>query len=383
MSDPKKKAILLLKRAKELGYDIRLTHAQELLAIVNGHNNRHSFLKQSESKDMASILDLFNNNKERLTDEMFNILNDEINQMIIESKMAEAFEESINQIQSKKTFLSYFLDNIKRNVYKNKYHLGYVNTDNIYNDILVDLNSNPNVLIAGAMDVGKTEAIQFSLLSWLANNSEDSQIFIQCHRTLDSSYSIFSNYSQVKCLISEEPLIQHINNLYEELQKRKTLFTEDVKNLNDFNDRNTNKISKIINIYEESHYVIDSMLSFYKNYTINGTTAYKLNELLRLGRLYGIWFVFASQRATATDISPALLTKLSNKQIFAMSKAEFSYLGNDLNVINNLMSFKQGFAYANNRAAMIPYINLKMKELILKKYVKPLKSKCLTSISSI
>jgi hypothetical protein len=42
--DFKKTALTLKTRAKELGYDLKLTHAQELLAVVSGHKTRHSAL---------------------------------------------------------------------------------------------------------------------------------------------------------------------------------------------------------------------------------------------------------------------------------------------------------------------------------------------------
>lgn len=45
--DFKKAALNLKSRAKELGYEIKLTHAQELTAIANGHKTRHSAIKSN------------------------------------------------------------------------------------------------------------------------------------------------------------------------------------------------------------------------------------------------------------------------------------------------------------------------------------------------
>lgn len=42
--DIKKQSQVLKKRAQELGYNIKLTHAQELVAIATGHKTRHSAL---------------------------------------------------------------------------------------------------------------------------------------------------------------------------------------------------------------------------------------------------------------------------------------------------------------------------------------------------
>ena len=54
--DIKLKAHILKKRAKELGYDLKLTHAQELVSALYGHKSRHSALLE-ETKPILSIED--------------------------------------------------------------------------------------------------------------------------------------------------------------------------------------------------------------------------------------------------------------------------------------------------------------------------------------
>ena len=56
--DFKKQAQQLKIRAKELGYDLKLTHAQELLASANGHRSRHSALKVNCSPQPVAPSDL-------------------------------------------------------------------------------------------------------------------------------------------------------------------------------------------------------------------------------------------------------------------------------------------------------------------------------------
>lgn len=53
MSYAKEKSYLLKDRAKELGYDLKLTHCQELVAKLEGFSNRHALLT-SESKESIS-----------------------------------------------------------------------------------------------------------------------------------------------------------------------------------------------------------------------------------------------------------------------------------------------------------------------------------------
>lgn len=48
--DIKKKSQTLKKRAKELGYEIKLTHAQEMISSIYGHDSRHSALLDDKNK---------------------------------------------------------------------------------------------------------------------------------------------------------------------------------------------------------------------------------------------------------------------------------------------------------------------------------------------
>jgi hypothetical protein len=47
--ESKKQARTLQKAAKEFGYEIKLTHAQEILAKVKGFENRHALFKSEET----------------------------------------------------------------------------------------------------------------------------------------------------------------------------------------------------------------------------------------------------------------------------------------------------------------------------------------------
>lgn len=53
--DIKKQSHVLKKRAKELGYEIKLTHAQEIVARLGGHETRHSALKENKSTPEGSL----------------------------------------------------------------------------------------------------------------------------------------------------------------------------------------------------------------------------------------------------------------------------------------------------------------------------------------
>ena len=53
--DFKKKCIKIKKEAKKLGYDIKLTHIQEIMARVEGFSSRHAKLKNKKDNDSKSL----------------------------------------------------------------------------------------------------------------------------------------------------------------------------------------------------------------------------------------------------------------------------------------------------------------------------------------
>lgn len=59
--DIKPKAHILKTRAKELGYEIKLTHAQEMVASIFGHQSRHSALIADNSKKQSIDFNLLQN----------------------------------------------------------------------------------------------------------------------------------------------------------------------------------------------------------------------------------------------------------------------------------------------------------------------------------
>lgn len=74
--DIKSKAQILKKRSKELGYDIKLTHAQEIVSALYGHQSRHSALL--EDKKRPQLPDIEHEKSEQLkVDNYVNSLKEE------------------------------------------------------------------------------------------------------------------------------------------------------------------------------------------------------------------------------------------------------------------------------------------------------------------
>ena len=64
--DIKSKAHILKKRSKELGYDIKLTHAQEIVSALYGHQSRHSALLEDKKLPQLPKIDFDNSEKEKV-----------------------------------------------------------------------------------------------------------------------------------------------------------------------------------------------------------------------------------------------------------------------------------------------------------------------------
>lgn len=110
--DYKVQAQNLKKRAKELGYEVKLTHAQELVAYLNGHKTRHSALIQAEEKSntlnpqpLDLLLELLEN---------IHLIAQNANN---NKKIALQLNETVNSIKSKMDTSPLFLQNKDLNYY--------------------------------------------------------------------------------------------------------------------------------------------------------------------------------------------------------------------------------------------------------------------------
>lgn len=70
--DIKSKAHILKKRANELGYDIKLTHAQEMVSSLFGHESRHSALLSDklQKKEAPTSVESITNVNQPVTEDL-------------------------------------------------------------------------------------------------------------------------------------------------------------------------------------------------------------------------------------------------------------------------------------------------------------------------
>lgn len=283
-------------------------------------------------------------------------------------------------IESKEdNIINTYLNKLEENKFKNKIVYGF----NSSNNYLFEVNPirQPGAFITGMMGSGKTTAMKFSLTSHIANNSENTVYFmIDTLKGMNFEYSEFFKTKYKKNIIpalnSIEKFIQTIDIIHREAMERKEKFSSTMsKNIDEYNQLENKKLSKIMVIMEEFHAVVnDKKVDYRRNENVIGSTANKLKELMRTGRSYGINFMVSSQRATAEDfptsLKPGLSTMISFKPFPGMASA--------LNLPHADEITEYGTAAYHDGFIKPLFLTDKAIHFILNRYYKPLNTNNLT-----
>lgn len=399
MSDSiKKSAIVLKKRAKELGYEIKLTHCQEILAKVNGHATRHSFLLNNEKNsqvdqkkdDIDEIISFFlkgnpNFSKDVLTDPSFKkgfmetLLTELKSYSFKQEKTNEEFIFSFKTALSKSNPESYsvtdYLAGLYSGRFKDKFYLGLIKEKDIRKENLKSFFQEPNCLMVGSMGCGKSQSAKMTIATWLLSNSERTSIYIVDLLKGASDFKEMVGYNQVKMISEQSAFFKTIDDAYNEVLLRKDELTKvGASNLIDYEAKTKNELNRIIFVIEEYSYINYQVLDFDNQYQIEGTPAYKLYNLMRVGRPYGIWFFAISQRGTASDVSKKILPMFTQKHLFKSSRAESIYLIGNMDSAEITVE-QRGHCQSEYGYIIHPFLDDNYLRFLLKKYVKPNKSK--------
>lgn len=116
------------------------------------------------------------------------------------------------------------------------------------------------------------------------------------------------------------------SSLRDKLKNENKFNNEDIEFIHRHIDLNSDMLMKeeykglgrIVTVMEEFSLVISSpQMNFHRKYETYGSTAYKFENLMKLGRSYGLFFLFATQRAVVdhvpSQIKPGILTYLCFK----------------------------------------------------------------------
>ena len=136
-------------------------------------------------------------------------------------------------------------------------------------------------------------------------------------------------------------------------------------------------VARIIICIEEFHKIPNSnYVKFNMQSDREGSIANKMKELMRIGRSYGIAFMFATQRGTAEDVPTSLKPGLSVMMCFKMSNpGEAGAL--NLPHANEITQNQRGRCAYEEGFIQYPYLDDKPLMELMTRYYKPLKAKFL------
>lgn len=204
----------------------------------------------------------------------------------------------------------------------------------------------PNALFVGSMGCGKSEAVNNVVLNYLLSNNHHSEIFLINTLKELSPYKEISKLKQVKSIVKEEDVINLINFLFEESNKRRDDFNLNSANdLINYENKSEKKISRLLVVIEEFSSFLN-LINFDNEYKTINTAANKFYQLMRVGRSLGIWFIGITQKAMKTEINPLILSSFTNKFIFRVSKSESAYLMVDIKA-SELNLSQKGLCYCD------------------------------------
>jgi hypothetical protein len=286
---------------------------------------------------------------------------------------------------SKKEFtMESYLRDLENGKFKNKMNLGISEKLLGYN--LQDFAQSPNALYIGSMGSGKSVAANFTILTWMLSNSENTILFIvDTLKGANDYQKLFATddktnkklYEQVyEVLSSDVGVLRVLDLMYDEALARRDAFNEiQAQNITIFEKMTGKKVPRVIALMEEFHAIPYNILDFDRNYKQEGTAAWKFHQLMKIGRSYGIWFIACSQKGTKSDVPPEVVPNFTQKQIFRVSKAEASYFLSDVKAAE-IRTDQKGRCETDYGSVQFPWIPMESQEKLLKKYMKPLEGEC-------
>jgi hypothetical protein len=238
----------------------------------------------------------------------------------------------------------------------------------------------PNAIFVGAMGSGKSFGALFSLITWLASNSDQTIVFLIDAVKGANDYRALFKYQEsghVYPILSSEMGIHRVIDLvYDEAMARRELFnSHKAESINAYEKITGKKMARIIMMMEEFHSIPYSILDFERNYKVAGTTANKFHTIMRIGRSMGTWVMAASQRSTKSDIPPEIVPNFTQKQIFRVTRAEAAYILGSSKAAD-ITSEQKGRCETDYGTVQFPYMPIESQVKLLDKYIKPMDAEC-------
>lgn len=252
-----------------------------------------------------------------------------------------------------------YLESFQQNPKSTKFKLGMLLPTESNQEVKIlekNMTLEPNALFVGSMGTGKSVSMVATLVDYYLNNHDNVLIFIiDLLKGANDFQALFNQPKVFPILSSELGLHLVLTLIHDEALARRDKFKEvQAENILDYEHKTGKKLDRIVVAMEEFHSIPYYALNFDKDYKTPGTSAYRLHQLMRIGRSLGIWFIAASQKATKSYIPAELMPNFVNKQIFRVSKEESLYLlGSE--EASQLQYWEKGKAWTDFGAVQFPY----------------------------
>lgn len=198
--------------------------------------------------------------------------------------------------------------------------------------------TDPGALFCGGMGSGKSIAMKHTVVTHFLSNSQNTiYLLYDAQKGMEDYRVLFDQKGNVAMALNDDSkIIPIIEMIYEEMEARKFEFSKIGANglpdyENKLKEKNPNDpgLARIILCAEEFHTIPNSEQIKYSFKSDNaGTAAYKLRQLMKVGRSYGFTLLAASQRATSDDFPSSLKTGISNMFAFRVSNSnDVNFMG--------------------------------------------------------
>ena len=242
-------------------------------------------------------------------------------------------------------------ENTKFEPVKTKPYEVYFGLNYIVDELIVNLEKYPHILVSGQTGCGKTELIRL-ILANLINNFTDRDINIYFSDLSDMcDYSIFEKCKQVKGYAKNigeaEKLFEYLMHIY---TKRLGVFEKNgCKNIQEYNKKFYGKRMSY------NYIVMDEMADYFptskleKDYEKKVICYNLLKHMARKFRKVGMFLVIGIQRPDTTVLDPNLKSNLCTKIGFSQNSDASSLVVCDTAELTNIENRKAMLMYGNKR----------------------------------
>lgn len=225
------------------------------------------------------------------------------------------FKEFTNKIPAK-IVTKPLPDNYKFNPVETKPYQLYIGTTHYYKDMIVDMSTDPHILLSGSPNSGKSVLLNMAIANQIYFHTEKEVEFYfieTAEKTND--FDDFLKCKQVRAFAyTFEYAYKLLNHICEQIKERSKLFSKArVKNIYQYNDEENEKLPIIYVITEEIPSLMPDTEKSDPNYAIKSKCTKLIDTIAAQGRFAGIYLIGTVQRSDKESIRPIIKSNLNTR----------------------------------------------------------------------